>query len=427
MMHTVLLFFFNGEGFLGNEWLASAVSIAITYVVFVMGIPSLIFQTFIPEALRNIYNERFSDQWRNFFRVQLAFAIVLFLISDTKVYEILANALLVIIPENLNFNFIGTTITQNDCAEGIIALAVILIIVRIIKSGFNYLIKNFQTTRNISQQIAEKIAENAIRQFKLTQTIDEKDFDDLSTLAKELKPGQTKNQFLEECEKVIEYLLNQPPSTANSKIINRLLEDTVCLSITYDGGQSNHENRRKVLQILNLVNGHFPRNPNGYTTANGYDKTLIGYYFKKVGVAAMNHDDTASAIEVIEQLYTIDADPKEIFFIGNQAFRNNNHKITIAAIHKLKSKSINSIQQINKITAKEKRMIYNWIGLMAKMYQRGGSSAAYAGRHWNDLKQLSTAFQLHAADLAAEAYQFFYRLTDFETADAVRYLEQNQP
>lgn len=65
-MDTIPIIASGGDGFLGNEWMASAVGIAITYVVFVMGIPSLIFQTFIPEAFRNIYNERFSDEWRTF-------------------------------------------------------------------------------------------------------------------------------------------------------------------------------------------------------------------------------------------------------------------------------------------------------------------------------------------------------------------------
>lgn len=360
------------------------------------------------------------------FRKQLIIAIALFLLSDSKVYEILSSIIGNIFPEHTHLHFWGIPFTRKDCAEGLIALVVLIAIIVVIQSGFNYLIKNFQSTRNIAHQIAEKIAQNAIRCFKEKQSIDEKDFDDLSTLAKELKSGQIKNLFLEECEKVVEYILNQPPSPVNTQIVNRMLDDVICQSVTYDGGQSNQENRRKVLQILNLVYGHILHPKNG-NTPKTYDKTLVGYYFKKVGVAAMNHDDTDSSLEVIEQLYTIDADPKEIFSIGDQAFKTQNNKITIAAIHKLKSKSVNSIQQTGEITVKERRMIYNWLGLMARMYQKGGSTGEFASRHWADLLRLLEPYQINATDLTAEAYQHFFRLTDFDTADSVRYLEKNPP
>lgn len=446
------------EGFLGNEWLASAVGIAITYIVFVMGIPALLFQTFIPEAFRNIYNERFNAKWSRFFLTQLGVIAMIFLLSDPKVYKMGAGLLTSLISSDLPAAPpppFGLSVVE--LSEGIIALFIFGIIVYVILyKGYRHLIDNFKSTRNIAQHLSEKIANGAIKGFDRSGTLHDKDIEDLNVLAKELKAGQVKTQFLEQCERIIEHILDAPHSPENSKLIKRLLEEAVCLSITYEGAQANQENRRKVLQILTLVHGHSPQQkpepktwwrrwikkvksffagktgeayfPISYDAKreDEYRKTIIGYFTKEVGIAAIQKSDFESVGEAIEQLYTIDADPNELFSLGSRANDLGDTSSTVAVHKKLTSKIRKAFREERDLSKEELRTIYFWLGLLARIHQKGGSARVFAGRQWESMEELLSQENRSAQPRTVfdATYKHFYRLTDFVTADAVKKLEK---
>jgi len=446
------------EGFLGNEWLASAVGIAITYIVFVMGIPALLFQTFIPEAFRNIYNERFNARWSRFFLTQLGVIAMIFFLSDPKVYKMAAGFLADwIATDRPGSPYPPFGLSLADLSEGIIALVIFIIIVFIILyKGYRHLIDNFKSTRNIAQHLSEKIANGAIKGFDRTGTLPDKDIEDLNVLAKELKAGQVKTQFLEQCERIIEHILDAPHNPENSKLIKRLLEEAVCLSITYEGAQANQENRRKVLQILTLVHGHSPRQkpeprtwrrrlikkikssfarktgeayfPIGYDAKreDEYRKTIIGYFTKEVGIAAIQKNDFESVGEAIEQLYTIDADPNELFSLGSRAINLGDASTTVAAHKKLSSRVYTALRTPGDLSKEKKRTIYFWLGLSARMHGKGGAARAYALRNWETIEEMIPGENngLNMRVVFDETYRHFYRLTDFDTADAVKKLEK---
>jgi hypothetical protein len=450
------------EGFLGNEWMASAVGIAITYIVFVMGIPALLFQTFIPEPLRNIYNERFDNRWANFFKGQLLAAVILFFLSDPKIYNTFSDWVKrkCGLPESFHAPYFGP-LDKLEQAEAIVALLVLSSVIIILYSGYRHLMYNFKSTRNVALQLSHKIVNDIIRVYDKHGIIDKKDLEDLSVLAKELKAGQTKNHFLEECERLIEHILDSEPSADKAAMVKKLLEEAVCRSITYEGAQVNEENRLKALGILILVHGHEPnlkpppingtpwwqkwykkiKNygppiPQQYSvisyenTGNEYLHELIGYYVREVGVAAMVKNDKESVNEAVEKLYAIDADPKELFALGANAISLTNIDVVVASLKKLKSKAFLG-ETLNggespadetalKAARKHRRTLHFWLGLLAKIHLKEGAAREYAERQWKVAQADIKKQDLELNSLFEEAYKHFYRLTDFSTADDVR-------
>jgi hypothetical protein len=256
MIVPFIILFQNAENsdFLDSQWLASAVAIAVTYIVFIMGMPALMFQTFIPESFRNIYNERFNWKWSNFFRQKLIIVIILFLISDGVISSLTSDLISsIIFGDEVCFEISGIPCTPKTVSDAILAAIIIGVIAYIQIRGYKHLLDNFKSTRNAAQQISDEIARHAIMIFDATGDVPQKDIEDLSIMAKELDSGQIKNQFLDSCESIVEHILASPLGVNKKDLIKLLMDSTICRSVLADGSRADGSNRRRVLKSLMTV------------------------------------------------------------------------------------------------------------------------------------------------------------------------------
>lgn len=397
-----LILLFDTNDWLDPEWLATAAGIAITFVVFIMGVPSLIFQTFIAGGLRDVYNERLGSGWARLFVVQVVLIVVIFLLS--------------------NVGFDRSVSEEHSWWFFPLCVLVTLIIVLIL--GLYSLIKNFRSSRNIEQQLSEKIADDAIQYFQKHQTVPQKDLEDLGILARELRGGRIKNIFLEQCEKLVEYLLNIPQEHRDTKLIGKILNDAVSLSVTYDGAQFNNENMRKALDILSFTYNHILHHTSG-DSSGSYLNTTIGNCMKEIGIKAMHKDDLLAVMDAVEKLSAMEATSKEMFVLGNDALLQGHLQPAVAVIKKLGGKVRDNIAPGKQHLHEDKRAFYFWLGLVAKIHQIGGSAMDFAQRR---LQTTITAFddndtRVELRVLFKETQQHFYQVADFDTVDAVRELE----
>ncbi len=390
----------NTTSLLSDEWLASAVGIAITYFVFIMGVPALIFQIFIADALRNLYNERLGKLQPRFILFQISLILFLFILSNEKAF-------------NVEFGLV---------AEWIVFILVLAAICIILFGGYNYLIKNFNSTRNIEQQLSEKIVNDAIRYFDENKKLNKKDLEDLGLLARELPAGRIKNAFLEQCERLVEYLLNVPKASRDTKLIGEVLEDAVCLSVTYDGAQVNNENMRKVLDILILTYSYIHRNDK--KDESSYLNTTIGNCMKEIGIKAMLKNDLPSVMDAVEKLSAIEFTSREMFVLGNEALLQGHVQTAVAVVRKLGGKVRNIMNPGEMITYDEKRTYFFWLGLVAKIYELRGSARNFAERQLQNVISASGDRQEEIESLFKETQVHFYHLADFATIDAVKGLEE---
>jgi hypothetical protein len=402
---TAILLFCDNHKLLSEEWFASAVSIGITYVVFIMGVPALVFQTFIPDELRSIYNKRFPTHWTPFYK-QMGIIIGLFLLSCPLILNWIEG-----INSYVLFRLVAATVFFGVCA--------------VLWIGWKYLLEKFESSRNIEHRLFEKIAEDTIAQFKKTGKLDADCLDDLRIMAKALPAGNTKNEFLAQCERIIEFFLQELPLGQDTKIIGELLEESVCLSITYDGAQYNNENIRKTLDILFLTYHQVnnvaasvedrPKNP--------YLNTTIGSCMKEIGVKAMIKKDLASVMDAVEKLSAIDSTAHEMFVLGNEAIKEGHITTAVTVMKKLGGKVPNDISSASKLNPEERRNLFFWLGLVSKLGLQNGSAGEFANRQ---LQNVFKQFGENKADIQStlkNAQAHFYVLADFSTIDALRVLE----
>ncbi|MBX2892088.1 MAG: hypothetical protein KF734_14255 [Saprospiraceae bacterium] len=395
-----MMLLFNTKEWLDPEWLATAAGIAITFVVFIMGVPSLIFQTFIAGGLRDVYNERLGSGWARLFVIQVVLIVVIFLLS------------------NVGFD----RSVSEEHSGWLVPLFVLAALILVLILGLRSLIKNFRSSRNIEQQLSEKIANDAIRHFETHKTVPQKDLEDLGILARELRSGRAKNIFLEQCEKLVEYLLNIPQEHRDTKLIGKILNDAVSLSVTYDGAQFNNENMRKALDILSFTYNYILHHTTG-DSSSSYLNTTIGNCMKEIGIKAMHKDDLLAVMDAVEKLSAMEATSKEMFVLGNDALQQGHVQPAVAVIKKLGGKVRSSIAPDQAAKEEDQRTFYFWLGLVSKIHQLGGAAQDFARRRLQTtLASFDDAHEALQA-LFKETQQHFYQVADFDTVDAVRELE----
>jgi len=396
-----LILLFHNPDWLSQEWLATAAGIAITFVVFIMGVPALIFQTFIAGSLRDVYNERLGRGWSLLFFVQIFLIVVLFALG--------------------NSGFDDWLFPQST--HRFLPWLVLAVLLAVLGLGLISLIRNFRSSRNIERQLARKIVEDAVRHFKKHHSVPQKDLEDLGILARELRSGRVKNDFLKECEYLVEFLLKVPQEQRDPKLIGDILTNAVCLSVTYDGAQFNQENMRNALDILSFTCSHTQHHSAG-DTSSSYLNTTVGNCMREIGIQAMLNDDRRPVVmDALEHLSAIEATSKEMFILGNEALRQGHVQPAVAVIRKLGGKVRSALASEAEIEEEDKRTFHFWLGLLAKVYKMDGSARLFAQRC---LQTTLPRFDEAPEELAAlirETRQHFYKMADFETADAVQALE----
>ncbi|MBV6438889.1 MAG: hypothetical protein DYG98_19265 [Haliscomenobacteraceae bacterium CHB4] len=395
-----IILLFDHPDLLSEEWLATAAGIAITFVVFIMGVPALIFQTFIAGGLRDVYNERLGSEWSRLFKIQLGLIVLIFLLGNVGFDKS-------ILPQNWWWLF-------PFCVTGLLFAVLFL--------GLRSLIKNFQSSRNIELQLSQKITDDAIRHFERHKSVPKKDLEDLGILARELRGGRIKNIFLEQCERLVEYLLNVPQDDRDTKLIGDILADAVCLSVTYDGAQFNNENMRKALDILIFTYSHIQHHSTG-DTSSSYLNTTIGNCMREIGIQAMLKDDQPAVMNAVEKLSAMEATSKEMFVLGNDALLHGHVQPAVAVIRKLGGKVRDAIAPGKEPEYEDKRTFYFWLGLVAKLHRRGGAAQNFAQRRLQNVVAQFDDARDEIRTLFKETQKNFYQVADFDTADAVRELE----
>lgn len=267
---------------LGEEWMSLLAGAAATFVVFVMGIPALISQTFIPDGLRSLHKERIESKWSGIFWSQIRLILVL-LILASPISKHLCNAF-------------GS---WNWLLELVWAIAFFLLTRKILIQGTKHLAENFDTSRNIGEHLTQIIIENATKNLHSHGEISKKDIDALGVVSKEIPQGAVKNTFLDECETLINLLLNRKSESRTIHTIGEILEKAISPCVNTDDTKANEENIRKALGVL--IRAYQKTQPS--TTKESLRlRSRIVDSIREIGIKAIDRGDHSSFLYATEEI-----------------------------------------------------------------------------------------------------------------------------
>jgi hypothetical protein len=407
---------------LNDEWFASAVGIAITFVVFVMGIPALLFQTFIPESYRSIYNKRLGSEWRRSLTKHLGLVLLLFILSHSGIIGAgfwFLNYLFCI--------WLPTFGKETTCffAEIVYSATILILLVIVLIRGYEYLLKNFRGPDNLGKLLTENIVKTIQAEYPRAKDIKIKaeDLEDLEVLAKSLPEGEVKNQYLKQCENLVEFFLKQEPLDGPVlHNISDVLEKAVCQSVTYDGGQANRENKRKALDILLLTYNGLPKRDD---LEQVYLKRTIASCMKDIGERALAKDDILLATQILEKLSELEATEQEMFTLASAALDKGEVRVPVMSTKILAGKTRNMFLKKDSLSAAERRVFYFWFAMTAKIHAIGGAARDFSNRQIARMRH-DFAYRRDALiSLLTETKGYFYTQADFKTLDSLAGLEED--
>jgi hypothetical protein len=382
------------------EWMAEVASVAVTFVIFIMGVPALISQTFIPDPLRSVYRNRLDGKWKRVFIVQIAFLLILLFLSLPGVANCVAGSY---------------------WGEWLFAGLLLVISAFVLYSCARHLINNFKDSQNIGERLAGKIVVNAKEFYNQHHSIEKTDLDDLGLLARELPLGTTKTVFLEETEKLLEYILDYK-GKKDMDSIGQILEKVVCPSINTDATKANEENIRKALDMLLLA---YHKIHQDTAEKNSYLIQKIGGFIREIGIKVIQRGDLSSFMYATDKLSQIEGASKEMYTLGDAALRHGYMPEAVAMVRNLSSRVRQQSAAADLPFHKDKRS-FSWLGLIARIYSKGGWARNFAERQLtNLLKPLETQPEFMKS-LFTDAQVHFYRHADFSTADAIQELQQKR-
>lgn len=146
-----MLLFVDFKFALSGEWMSEVAGVAATFVIFVMGIPALISQTFIPDSLRSLCKEYLDGRWPAIFYIQVIIILMLLVLSMPGVSSFAE----------------GQRLLEWGGAIFFYGLALFVFI-----TGTCQLIKIFKATKNPGQALTEKIVENTLKKFDPKTSLD---------------------------------------------------------------------------------------------------------------------------------------------------------------------------------------------------------------------------------------------------------------
>lgn len=441
MSSSVTFLFWNG-GSLSEEWLATAAGIAITFFVFIMGVPAFVLQTFIAGNLRDVYYERIGNNWPWFFGAAIIFILVIFFAGNVALDERV-------------WQFLGGKNTSD--AYSYIPWVVTGCLILLIGLGFLYLWTHFISARSIEKRLSERLVKDAQKHYRKGKTKElDHDLELLSIMASEVRGGTPKKYFLEQCEVLIEYLIQGttepqkrpgrlrsssvhwylsgwlPPKRAHRQptkpqspyaLLRRILQEVVTPSVAGGREKVSSENRKQALDLLAHTYNKARRNGD-----HSYLVVTIGHGMLEIGLAALKHKDHPALMDAVEKMAEIQGRYKEMFIVATAAFWENQVKPAIAAARKLEAVLRASVfaeeaeqRKSSEEAEQRKYATYYWLGLLANLYAKEGAARAFAKRQLDKFEPLLTRDTFDSA-----CDYFANRMAYFDTADSVHRLKDER-
>lgn len=193
-------------------------------------------------------------------------------------------------------------------------------LILLIGLGFWYLWTHFVSAHSIEKHLSERLVEDAQKHYRKGKAKElDHDLELLSIMASEVRGGTLKKHFLEQCEVLIECLIQEtaapqrrsgwprfssvrrylsgrllpkrahhqptPPQSLYA-LLRRIIQEVITPGVAGDREKVSSENRKQALDLLAHIYNKACRNGD-----HSYLVVTIGHCMQEIGLAALKHND----------------------------------------------------------------------------------------------------------------------------------------
>jgi hypothetical protein len=356
------------------------VEVAVTIYVFLLGLPILVYQIFLPEDLRRMSKKNYMGNLRGWL---FALTAVLLLIIFTAY------------PVNI-FNHLGIALPVALSKELVITVLFVMMLFLTLWFLFDHLIKS----QGYRGKIIDVIKKNVLRNYKKTGEIDPAFLDDLEYLGIYSKGGTETRAVIEALEEMLDQLRkNKQMETGNGYLI--ALIEILCNAVANSVEPGSRQNMVEVLTLyksilMDLRNLSTQENPLIY----GNETRKIKDCTTKIALHALKRDFSDMMPLVLNVLTLIPRSSDKLFDIGLMALKKEQFQI-----------AANVLSEIMDRDNQDYLTMHNYIGLIAHFYFAGKAARDCAAH------SLQTNRVMISEEDLQKASEYHFVMSNFATVD----------
>lgn len=354
--------------------------------IFILGIPAVIFQTFIPEELRKIYNQ--FQKFRDFF---LILFFTLLVLGFTFFYHYLLTT-----PTNL---------CDPSFINYIIPSFTIYFLLAIIIAGYKLFI-----SYNVREKIIQIIANRCIKSYRERKFFLQADIEDLDYVGKLLDAGLQKDYFIKKIEAIVLFVINHKEKDGQKTYNGDKLTSIVSAlfnSTCHQGDSANEDNFLSTLNVYSLITDE-------QTESLGLaDSRMMKSNLLHIGLIGIDKKWTKVANQSKDLLKNLPDSKREVLSFCQHAFEMGEYSLVKSVMKKSRSKLI---------AEKKLSRLYNFMAYVSFFYIGNTQMKKYAKEQFNFLvnKLEINIGMFHNAML------YFDKIGDYDISEKIRLMIEDQ-
>lgn len=359
-----------------NDYINLIVEISVTVFVFLLGLPILVNQIFMPDDLRRMSKKNYNEN-----------IIVQILILAVILVAIVAVAFI----SNI-YPAIDLGAKKSDLVTVLFGL--------LLCSTLGFLFFNMFKSQGYRAKIIQMIKVKIVRGIRKTEQLDPAFFEDLQYMGIYSKGGAETRNVIEALEEILTHVMNLRNGDFDSDGLISII-DTLCQAVTNSVEPGSKNNMIEVLTIykgilMKLSDYNTPENEVFY----GNETRKIKDCTTKIALAALKRDYADMMPLVLNVITLIPRSSDKLFDIGLLALGQGQYQIATNVLAEIMDRD-----NIDYLT------MNNYLGLVAHFFIAGESARQYATRSLQTNRIEPTPEQIRSAR------EYHYIMSNFKTAD----------
>lgn len=370
-----------------SDYLSLIVEVSVTVYVFLLGLPILVSQIFLPEDLRRMSKKNYATN----------------LISQVLVLTLLLLAIILLAYPRTLFWMITFEEGQLPGREKLITI--LFFIMLSLTLGFLYI--HLVRSQGYRAKVINIIKKKLIRSYQRSGRLDPAYLDDMEYLGIYSKGGAETRIVIQALEELLKQIkAGSGPGPNNDSLIQMV--EILCNSVANSTEPGSRSNMIEVLAIykgilMELKMSSTEENPLilGNETRKVKDSTY------KIALASLKKDYPDMMPRVLNVLSLIPGSSDKLFDIGLLALEKKQFQVATNVLSEMMDRDNRDYVTMN-----------NYFGLVAHLYFSGGA-ARYCARRSMEKNQIKMT-----EENLKEAREYHYNLCNFPTVDLIEQLRE---
>lgn len=382
-----------------ENWLTTLVTIVTSSYIFLLGVPMLIAQTFLPEEIREMYSKRETTR-KDVLKIKQLGVLAL-------VYALMACVFNVLFPVLFIQNEAYTGHGKYVFIISYISFVVFLCIYSILLYAF---LSKQLSNSNPRKNVIDAIIGEAKIYFSKNERVNPDDVADLQTIGKALSAGLKKSELLKGMASLVNHVLDSEHYKGGE--LDTLLKDVLAESFCHSNDSSSEANLNEALKICRKIR-HKYNNENDYSLAD--INVLVGVIYKIANIALEKNYDNIFKIST-DMLRLVRSErklPENSFYlnkISHRCFKNGNYKFVT-----------HEIRELHTIITKDKddrNHLYTMLHYISWFYVDNEHMKEFSRIKVHEIKNTFTDSYI------TEAIRYFNDAHDYEAASRINVIKK---